>query len=283
MEDGHESKVNDETMSTSTLCMKRLQGKVVIVTGGASGIGEATARLFADNGTRAVVIADIQDEKGVAVAEAIGLDKCSYVKCDVSEEEQVKAMVDWTVQKYGRLDVMFSNAGTVSPSDQKVLDLDFSDFDRVFRVNVRGMAICVKHAARVMVEGGVRGSIICTASVGATRGCLRRTDYTMSKHAVLGLVRSASQQLGAHGIRVNCVSPSATPTPMILDNREDALSFVEKIYGPLTSLKGITSDVKHVANAVLFLASDDSAFVTGHDLAVDGGLICLAAPGPGSC
>ncbi|XP_019182019.1 PREDICTED: (-)-isopiperitenol/(-)-carveol dehydrogenase, mitochondrial-like [Ipomoea nil] len=281
MEDGHESKVN-ETMGTSNSCMKKLQGKVVIVTGGASGIGEATARLFADHGTRAVVIADIQDEKGVAVAEAIGLEKCSFVKCDVSDEEQVKAMVDWTVQKYGRLDVMFSNAGTASPSDQKVLDLDFSHFDRVFRVNARGTAVCVKHAARAMVEGRVRGSIICTASMAATRGGVRRTDYIMSKHAVLGLVRSASQQLGAHGIRVNCVSPSATPTPMILANPEKASSYVEKIYGPLTSLKGITSDVKHVANAVLFLASDDSAFITGHDLVVDGGLICLAVPGPGS-
>nr|GMC69917.1 (-)-isopiperitenol/(-)-carveol dehydrogenase, mitochondrial-like [Ipomoea batatas] len=254
MEGGNESKVN-ETMSASNSCMKRLQGKVVIVTGGASGIGEATARLFADNGTRAVVIADLQDEKGVAVAESIGLDKCTFVKCDVSDEEQVKAMIDWTVQKYGQLDVMFSNAGIVSPTDQKVLDLDFSDFDRVFRVNARGTAVCVKHAARAMVEG---------------------------RHAVLGLVRSASQQLGAHGIRVNCVSPSVTPTPIILANREEASSYVEKIYGPLTSLKGITSDVKHVANAVLFLASDESAFITGHDLSVDGGLICLAVPGPGS-
>nr|GME08228.1 (-)-isopiperitenol/(-)-carveol dehydrogenase, mitochondrial-like [Ipomoea batatas] len=254
MENGHESKGN-ETMSTSNSSMKRLQDKVVIVTGGASGIGEATARLFADHGTRAVVIADIQDEKGVAVAESIGLDKCSFVKCDVSEEEQVKAMVDWTVQKYGRLDVMFSNAGTAAPSDQKILDLDFSDFDRVFRVNARGTAVCVKHAARAMVEG---------------------------RHAVLGLVRSACLQLGAHGIRVNCVSPSATPTPMILANPEEASSYVENVYGPLTSLKGITSDVKHVANAVLFLASDESAFISGHDLVVDGGLICIAVPGPGS-
>ncbi|XP_019182021.1 PREDICTED: (-)-isopiperitenol/(-)-carveol dehydrogenase, mitochondrial-like [Ipomoea nil] len=277
MEDRNESKVN-EAMSTPNSCMKRLQGKVVIVTGGASGIGEATARLFADHGTRAVVIADIQDEKGVAVAEAIGLDKCSFVKCDISDEEQVKAMVDWTVQKYGRLDVMFSNAGTPCRSAQKVLDLDFSDFDRVFRINVRGMAVCVKHAARAMVEGRVRGNIICTASAAATRGCMRLTDYVMSKHAVLGLVRAASQQLGAHGIRVNSVSPGAIPTPMISANLEEASSYVEKNYGPLTTLKGITSDVKHVANAVLFLASDDSTFITGHDLPVDGGLISLANP-----
>nr|GMD86406.1 (-)-isopiperitenol/(-)-carveol dehydrogenase, mitochondrial-like [Ipomoea batatas]GME02443.1 (-)-isopiperitenol/(-)-carveol dehydrogenase, mitochondrial-like [Ipomoea batatas] len=276
MEDG---KVNE----TSNSCMKRLQGKVVIVTGGASGIGEATARLFADHGTLGVVIADIQVEKGVAVAESIGLDKCSFVKCDVSEEEQVKAMVDWTVQKYGRLDVMFSNAALPPGlSEQKVLDFDFSLFDRLISVNARGMAVCVKHAARAMVEGSVRGSIICTASASASRGGMRVTDYVMSKHAVLGLVRSASQQLGAHGIRVNSVSPGATPTPMISPNPEEALRFVDKLYGPLICLKGIAPDAKHVANAVLFLASDESAFITGVDLAVDGGLIRLANPGSNS-
>ncbi|XP_022859690.1 (-)-isopiperitenol/(-)-carveol dehydrogenase, mitochondrial-like [Olea europaea var. sylvestris] len=254
---------------------RKLQDKIAIVTGGASGIGEATARLFVEHGARAVVIADIQDETGQTVAESIGLDQCSYVHCDISNEEQVQAMADWVVQKYGQLDIMFSNAGTVSSSNQRILNLDFAEFDRVIQVNMRGMAVCVKHAARKMVEQKVRGAIVCTASVADTIGGLNHTDYTMSKHAVLGLVKSASQQLGVHGIRVNCVSPSSVLTPLTRKAGLVSAEDVEKLIGPLTSLKGVALTARHVAEAVLFLASEDSAFVTGHNLVVDGGLISL--------
>ncbi|XP_009614182.1 (-)-isopiperitenol/(-)-carveol dehydrogenase, mitochondrial-like [Nicotiana tomentosiformis] len=257
--------------------MQKLEGKVATVTGGASGIGEAAARLFAHHGAH-VVIADIQDEKGRALAESIPFQRCSYVHCDVSDETQVKAMVDWTVQKYGQLDIMFSNAGVVGNSGQKVIDLDLSEFDRVLRVNARGMAACVKHAARAMVEQRVRGSIICTASIAASRAGPWRTDYVMSKHAVLGLVKSASRQLGEYGIRVNSVSPSAVMTPIMLSAEQETSLKVLKMYGNLTSLKGITLTVKHLADAVLFLASDDSAFVSGHDLVLDGGLLSLPSP-----
>ncbi|KAL0416839.1 UNVERIFIED_CONTAM: (-)-isopiperitenol/(-)-carveol dehydrogenase, mitochondrial [Sesamum latifolium] len=126
---------------------KKLQGKVAIVTGGASGIGEATVRLFAEHGARAVVIADIQAEKGRSVAESIGSQRCSYFQCDVANEEQVKSMVEWTVETYGGLDIMFSNAGIIGSSDQTILDLDLSQYDAVMRVNARGMAVCVKQAA----------------------------------------------------------------------------------------------------------------------------------------
>ncbi|XP_060206492.1 (+)-cis,trans-nepetalactol synthase NEPS1-like [Lycium barbarum] len=258
--------------------MQKLKDKVAIVTGGASGIGEATARLFAQHGARAVVIGDIQEERGRAVAESIPLQICTFVQCDVSDENQVKAMVDWTVHKYGQLDIMFSNAGTVGNSGQKIIDLDLSEFDRVMRVNARGMAACVKHAARAMVEKRVRGSIICTGSIAASRGGPWRTDYIMSKHAVLGLMRSASRQLGEYGIRVNSISPSAVMTPLMTKAEPETSMKILKMYGPLTSLKGITLNVKHLADAALFLASDDSAFVSGHDLLVDGGLISLPDP-----
>ncbi|XP_058180534.1 (-)-isopiperitenol/(-)-carveol dehydrogenase, mitochondrial-like [Rhododendron vialii] len=251
----------------------KLQGKVAIITGGASGIGEATAHLFADRGARAVVVADIQDDKGRRVAEAVGANRCSYVHCDVTDENQVQATVDWTVKTYGQLDIMFSNAGIVSSSDQVILDLDFSQFDRLFLINVRGMAACVKHAARAMVERRVRGSIICTASVVGSKGSKRRTDYTMSKHAVVGLVRAASQQLGEHGIRVNSVSPYAVATPLLQEAHRKEAEEIEKVYEALTPLKGIVLRVNHVADAVLFLASDESAFVSGHDLIVDGGFV----------
>ncbi|XP_042480392.1 short-chain dehydrogenase reductase 3b-like [Macadamia integrifolia] len=256
----------------STTQSKRLEGKVAIVTGGASGIGETTARLFADHGSRVVVIADIQDEKGEHVATSIGTHRCSYIHCDVADEDQVRSMVEWTVQKYGRLDIMFSNAGILN-NHQTILDLDLTAMDRLFSINVKGMVACVKHAGRAMVDGGVKGSIVCTASVAASVGGTSHTDYTMSKHAVLGLVRSASRQMGRYGIRVNCVSPSGLATPLscrMLGMDEDG---VEEQISKTTSLEGLVLKANHVAEAVLFLASDASAFVTGHNLAVDGGFL----------
>ncbi|XP_015882545.3 (+)-cis,trans-nepetalactol synthase NEPS2-like [Ziziphus jujuba] len=253
----------------------RLKGKVAIVTGGASGIGESVAHLFADHGARMVVIVDIQDDLGNKVAESIGAHRCTFIHCDVSDENQVKTTVESTVQKFGQLDVMFSNAGILSCSEQTqtVLDLDISGFDRLFAINVRGMALCVKHAARAMVEGRVRGSIVCTAGVKASCGGKVCTDYVMSKHAVLGLVRSASVQLGTYGIRVNSVSPSMVPTPMTCHALGMEVEDVEKVSQMLAHLKGVALKPRHVADAVLFLASDDSDFISGVDLAVDGGYI----------
>lgn len=183
----------------------------------------------------------------------------------------MKELVDSTVNGYGQLDVMFSNAGILSPSDQTILDLDFSHFDRLLTVNARGMAACVKHAARSMVERRVRGSIVCTASVAASHGTKSPTDYAMSKHAVKGLVRCASVQLGAHGIRVNCVSPSGLATPLTrTSHATKEIEELQKMYAQSSRLKGVFLSAKHVADAVLFLASGDSNFVTGHDLVVDG-------------
>lgn len=253
------------------MCKKKLEGKVAIVTGGASGIGEATAHVFAKHGARMVVIADLQKELGQQVAKSIGLNHSTYIHCDVTDEEQVKAMVEWTVKNYGQLDIMFSNAGIFGRSDQTVLDLDLSALDHLFAINVRGMAACVKHSARAMVERGVRGTIVCTASIAASRGATQKTDYYMSKHAVLGLVRCASRQLGEHGIRVNCVSPGAVATPMACSAFGMDAEQLEKAFEPHSSLKGVALKLGHVADAVLFLASDDSGFVNGHDLLVDGG------------
>ncbi|EEF52118.1 (+)-cis,cis-nepetalactol synthase NEPS3 [Ricinus communis] len=252
---------------------KKLSGKVAIITGGASGIGEAAARLLADHGASMVVIADIQDQVGQDVATSIGTNKCSYVHCDVTKEEQVKSLVEWTVQSFGKLDIMFSNAGILGSSEQTVLDLDLSAFDHLFAINVRGMATCVKYAARAMVEGGVRGSIVCTASVGGSRGFRMRTDYTMSKHAVVGLVRAASVQLGGHGIRVNSVSPYGVATPMTMNVYNKSAEEVESLYEPNMTLKGVATKARNIADAVLFLACDESAVVTGHDLVVDGGFL----------
>ncbi|XP_061373523.1 (-)-isopiperitenol/(-)-carveol dehydrogenase, mitochondrial-like [Gastrolobium bilobum] len=248
----------------------RLTDKVAIVTGGASGIGEATARVFADQGARMVVIADIQDELGNQVVASIGTHRCTYVHCDVADEDQVQNLVQSTVNVYGKLDIMFSNAGILSPSDQTVTELDMSQFDRLFAVNVRGMAACVKHAARAMVERSVRGSIVCTASVAGSHGGVKSTDYTMSKHAVLGLMRSASVQLAVHGIRVNCVSPTGLATPLTCKKKGMSEEKVKEFYAQNARLQGVVLTPKHVADAVLFLVSNESEFVTSLDLRVDG-------------
>ncbi|KAG6404839.1 hypothetical protein SASPL_132415 [Salvia splendens] len=254
---------------------KKLQGKVAIVTGGASGIGETTARVLADHGARRVVIADIQSEKGHAVAKAIGLERCSFFLCNVTDEDQVETLVKWTVTTYGGLDIMFSNAAVVSTSLQTVLDLDLSQFDRVMSVNPRSMAVCVKHAARKMVELGTRGAIICTATTAAEKPMMNTTDYVMSKRAVLGLMRSASLQLGKHGIRVNSVSPGMVYTPLAANNGLPTPEALEEYIGPYMSLKGETVTAENVADAVAFLASDEAALVTGVDLKVDGGIIAM--------
>ncbi|XP_022727702.1 (-)-isopiperitenol/(-)-carveol dehydrogenase, mitochondrial-like [Durio zibethinus] len=251
----------------------KLEDKVAVITGGASGIGEATAHHFAVHGARIIVIADIQDELGQKVATSIGSHKCAYMHCDVTDEEQVKNLVHWTIQKYGQLDIMFSNVGIISSSTQTILDLDLTAFDRLFSVNVRGMAACVKHAARAMVERGLRGSIVCTASTCASCGGKNDIDYYMSKHAVLGLVRSASKQLGVHGIRVNSVSPYAVATPALCRKWGKEAEEAEKVFETNTILKGRVLKVKHVADAVVFLASKDSELVTGHDLVVDAGFL----------
>lgn len=217
------------------------------------------------------MIADIQDDLGKEVALSIGSNQCTYIHCDVTNESLVKYLVETTVETYGQLDIMFSNAGIISKSKQNVVDFDMDQFDRLFAVNVRGMSVCVKYAAQAMVKREVKGNIICTSSIMGRIGGEGRTDYCMSKHAVVGLMKSASKQLGQYGIRVNCVSPFGLATPLTCNLLEKEAEEVEKIYQPMTSLKDVVLKVNDVAEAVLFLASGDSAFITGHDLVVDGG------------
>nr|GEW04153.1 (-)-isopiperitenol/(-)-carveol dehydrogenase, mitochondrial-like [Tanacetum cinerariifolium] len=255
--------------------MMKIEGKVAIITGGASGIGEATARLFAQYGARGVVIADIQDDLGKNVSDSIGSHQCTYIHCDVTDEAQVKSLVDSAVMIYGQLDIMFSNAGIASKSVQTVIDLDIEQFNQLFAVNVRGMALCVKHAARAMVEGQVKGIIICTASVFGRKGVAQKTDYCMSKHAVVALMKSASKQLGQYGIRVNCVSPYAVATPLMCNMLEKEAAEVEKMHEQMTSLKNMVLKVEDVAEAVLFLACGESGYITGHDLVIDGGFTII--------
>ncbi|KAL5540769.1 hypothetical protein UlMin_042382 [Ulmus minor] len=256
---------------------KKLQGKVAIIIGGVSGIGEAIALRFADHGALAVVIANVQDEKGQNLSPLIGHYRSIYIHCDVTDEEQVKSLVETTVRTYGRLDIMFSNTGVSSRSDQKVLDIDLTALEKLYAINIRGTAACVKHAACAMVEGGIKGSIICTASKFVSfPGLAVYTDYVSSKWAVMGLMKSASLQLNVYGIRVNLVSPRLIITPMSCEAFNKGEEEMRKLSEKTAYLKkGKVLSAENVAEGVAFLASKASEFVTRHDLAVDGGLVFI--------
>ncbi|PSS15889.1 Secoisolariciresinol dehydrogenase [Actinidia chinensis var. chinensis] len=247
---------------------RRLEGKVAVITGGASGIGGCTAKLFANHGAK-VVIADVQDELGHSVREDIGQSNCTYVHCDVSNEDHIRNAVDKAVDVYGKLDIMFNNAGISGPQKPRIVDNEKADFERVLAINVMGVFLGMKHAARVMVPAK-RGTIISTASIGSVIGGATAHAYCCSKHAVLGLTRNLAVELGQFGIRVNCVSPYGVSTPMALEyvGNEDQ---VEMVFNTAATLKGVTLKTEDLANAALFLASDDAKYISGHNLLVDGG------------
>ncbi|KAL7595439.1 hypothetical protein Lser_V15G28674 [Lactuca serriola] len=249
----------------------RLEGKVAIVTGGASGIGESTVRLFTKYGAK-VVIADLQDDLGVALCNDLvseSGDNVIYVHCDVTQESDVKNAVDTAVSKFGKLDIMFNNAGIPGNLDFKILESDSENFKRVFEVNTFGSFLGAKHAARVMIPAK-RGVILFTSSSASVVSGESPHSYTVSKHAVVGLMKNLCVELGQYGIRVNCISPGSVSTPLLTNAMGLEKAAVDDILCAASVLKEVVPTAEDIAEAAVYLGSDASKFVSGINLVVDG-------------
>jgi NAD(P)-dependent dehydrogenase (short-subunit alcohol dehydrogenase family) len=251
--------------------MGRFQNQVVLVTGGSTGIGQATAHAFAREGAR-VVVADVSDAAGEQTVSEIRSTggEARYVHADMREPNQIATLVRGTVQTYGRLDVAFNNAGiegTMAP----IADLPPEDWERVIRVNLSAVFHCMKHEiTQMLAQGG--GAIVNNASILGQVGFAGASAYVAAKHGVIGLTQCATLEYGARGVRVNAVCPGFVVTPML--ERAGVLSDEALRHGieAMHALKRMGKP-EEVAAAVLFLASPEASFVAGHPLFVDGGYV----------
>ncbi|XP_024987811.1 secoisolariciresinol dehydrogenase-like [Cynara cardunculus var. scolymus] len=252
----------------SSAAKPRLENKVAIVTGGSQGIGKCIVRSFVQHGAK-VVIFDVKDELGELVCQDLGVDLVSFVHCDVTLESDVENAINTTIARHGQLDIMVNNAGIIDEAKLSILDNDKMDFERVIGVNLTGVFLGTKHAARMMIPK-CNGSIITIASVASITGGGASHAYTSSKHGVVGLAKNVAAELGKYQIRVNCISPYVIPTPL-------ALKFfhMDENSSVYSNLKGKKIGPQDIANATIFLASDESEYISGHNLVIDGGYSVL--------
>ncbi len=248
----------------------RLQGKVAVITGASSGIGEATARCFIDEGAH-VVLGDIQGDLGKSLAESLG-SRATFTRCDVTQENQVEELVAEALKVNGNVDIMMNNAGIVgarAPIDEIKLD----EFQRTLEILVTGSFLGIKHAAASMKEQE-SGSIINMASTAGLSGGFGPHAYAAAKHAIVGLTRNTAAELCRYGIRVNCIAPSGVITPLAAQAHLGDFRAIDKLREALAQnspLKNRAGTAEDVANAALFLASDESGYTNGHCLTVDAG------------
>lgn len=250
----------------------RMKDKVVLVTGGASGIGKATATRFAEEGAQ-LVICDLNEAAGQEAVKLLG-GEAGFYKVNVASRAEVQQWIDSVVARYGRIDVLINNAGVLRDGQlvkfkdgQLVGQMAEADFDLVISVNLKGVFNCSQAVAPVMARQG-SGVILNASSVVGLDGNFGQTNYVATKSGVIGMTKVWSRELGRYGIRVNAVAPGFTATDMITAMPEKILDGL-KARTPL----GRLGDPRDIANAYLFLASDEASFITGETLRVDGGIV----------
>jgi len=252
--------------------MSKLAGRIAVITGGAAGIGLATARLFVAEGAR-VLLVDVQRAQLDAAVAELGAGSASAFVADVSDPAQVQAYVQAAVERYGRIDVFFNNAG-IEGSVNSIVDYPLEEYERVMAVNVRGVWLGMKYVIPVMAQGG-GGSIVITSSLGGLKGMPRLSPYIAAKHAVVGIMRSAALECAPLNIRVNTINPSPIATRMIASleqqwspNAPDKMKARFEAGVPLHRY----GTPEEVARLVLFLGSEDSSYCTGTTFPIDGGM-----------
>ncbi len=249
----------------------RLDGKVTIITGGGSGMGKTAAELFAREGAR-VVVSDVSEAAGEGVVAAVRAagGQATYVRADVSNEDDARGMVQHAVATYGRVDALYNNAGIMPEADHSVIDTDVATWDKVMAVNVRGVFLGCKYAIPQMLEQG-SGSIINIASFVAILGCSVPQDaYTASKGAVLALTRSLAVQFAGRGVRSNSISPGPIETPLLMDwlLKDEAAKQLRLNRNPT----GRFGKPEEIVNVGIYLASDESRWTNGANFVIDGGI-----------
>jgi NAD(P)-dependent dehydrogenase (short-subunit alcohol dehydrogenase family) len=251
----------------------RLDGRVAVITGGASGMGRSTVLRFLDEGA-SVVVADLNEGTGKETLELAEKKKAAsrvrFLRSDVSREADVEAMIELAMTEFGRLDIVFNNAG-IGGALGSLLETEVDDWDFTFAALVRSVFLGIKHGARAMKATGLGGAIINTASVAGLSGGAGPAAYSASKAAVINLTRAAALELAEHRIRVNAICPGGILTPLLHRGNP------EQVKRRLDSLQPWpeAGTGENIAGAALFLASDDAAFVTGESLVVDGGLTAM--------
>ncbi|MCP8465766.1 SDR family oxidoreductase [Pseudomonas sp. ZM23] len=249
-----------------------LSGQVALVTGAGNGIGRATAQAFAREGVK-VVVSDVDAKGGEATVELIRAagGEATFIRCDVTRDAEVKALVEGTVAAYGRLDYAFNNAG-IEIEKGKLADGEESEFDAIMGVNVKGVWLCMKHQIPLMLaQGG--GAIVNTASVAGLGAAPKMSIYAASKHAVIGLTKSAAIEYAKKKIRINAVCPAVIDTDMFRRAYEADPKKAE--FAAAMHPVGRVGKVEEIAGAVLYLCSDNAGFTTGIALPVDGGATAI--------